>query len=532
MDKYKSKPTKRLILHCSFSLVELLVSLIIISLLIGAFAPIITKKLKATDVTVGSFSTNIVQVENRKITPKDCETFGALYIPAHLNDGVNDICATKFNVGDNNIPISDRAITLKVGQTCSDIGNCCWQGITAADCEDKNNADSTYSACNRTVCQWYAANTSCQDYMPKGSFKGNWRLPTVKEITGWIYNINTLNNYKGTQGLQLCNHGSSGNGAFYCTFNANCIGSKNNHCGPNNMWADASSEAGKSNSFYLFYAEGRKEVNSNIQAYSTRCVIDTIVENTQEIDPEPIEPTSQADCDPYNALFIPKEINVSTGKGLCVTKYNIGEGLGPHLDDYNEAGITIAIAGGSACNSEKCCFVGKTAEVCDNTGYGTSTYSGCSRTVCTHAASTEICANWEPKGTKKGFWRLPTYAEATDWSNVIQNETTSYHPILRYAGKDGLQLCNYGDFASISNSIGVANCAGAGSGLCKGLNSNTNCNVHGFLTASYSTGMFYGYDFSGPIDGRNYFWGHAGVDVIGTSTITATGRCVTDKLLK
>ncbi len=46
---------KKLLLSTkAFSLIELLISLIIISLLIGAFAPIITKKLKASDVTVGS----------------------------------------------------------------------------------------------------------------------------------------------------------------------------------------------------------------------------------------------------------------------------------------------------------------------------------------------------------------------------------------------------------------------------------------------------------------------------------------------
>ncbi len=51
----------------SFSLIEILVSLIIISLLLSAFAPIITKKLKAREITVGSFS----NTEGQYITCKE-----------------------------------------------------------------------------------------------------------------------------------------------------------------------------------------------------------------------------------------------------------------------------------------------------------------------------------------------------------------------------------------------------------------------------------------------------------------------------
>ena len=36
-------------------------------------------------------------------------------------------------------------------------------------------------------------------------------------------------------------------------------------------------------------------------------------------------PTSQADCDPFNALFIPAKYNGTGGKNLCVTKYNVGD---------------------------------------------------------------------------------------------------------------------------------------------------------------------------------------------------------------
>lgn len=46
----------------SFSLVELLISLIILSLLLSAFSPVIVKKLKASDITIGNFNDNVGQL--------------------------------------------------------------------------------------------------------------------------------------------------------------------------------------------------------------------------------------------------------------------------------------------------------------------------------------------------------------------------------------------------------------------------------------------------------------------------------------
>src|SRR5699024_1287821 len=42
-------------------------------------------------------------------------------------------------------------------------------------------------------------------------------------------------------------------------------------------------------------------------------------------------PQSQADCDPFNALFIPAAYNGSGGKNTCVTKYNVGDTNGPTI---------------------------------------------------------------------------------------------------------------------------------------------------------------------------------------------------------
>ncbi len=96
-------------------------------------------------------------------------------------------------------------------------------------------------------------------------------------------------------------------------------------------------------------------------------------------------PTSQADCDPFNALFIPAAYNGSGGKNTCVTKYNVGNTYGPTI----ASSTTTVTAGSGSCSANECCWRGTTSYSCTASGSwsGHSTsYSGCNRTVCTWAA--------------------------------------------------------------------------------------------------------------------------------------------------
>ena len=154
-------------------------------------------------------------------------------------------------------------------------------------------------------------------------------------------------------------------------------------------------------------------------------------------------PTSQADCDPYNALFIPAAYNGTGGKNLCVTKYNVGDTNGPTI----ASSVKTVTAGGSSCSANECCWRGTTSNNCTPSGSwsGHSTsYSGCNRTVCTWAAANASCQSWAPNGTSAGDWRLPTQNEMKGWANNIERVST-------YLGSDGLQLCDgyrssYGSF--------------------------------------------------------------------------------------
>ena len=91
----------------------------------------------------------------------DCEPFG-VYVTAAQNGG-KAVCVSKYNPangGDGKAtPKSNVSgvTNVNVGTSCSG-GNCCWNGATSTTCQSSGNG-FTYSGCNRTVCQWNAANT-------------------------------------------------------------------------------------------------------------------------------------------------------------------------------------------------------------------------------------------------------------------------------------------------------------------------------------------------------------------------------------
>ena len=184
-------------------------------------------------------------------------------------------------------------------------------------------------------------------------------------------------------------------------------------------------------------------------------------------------PQSQADCDPFNALFIPAEYNGSGGKNTCVTKYNVGDSGGPTI----ASSVSTVMTGGQYCSLSECCWKGTTSQECTETGSWdghTTSYSGCTRTVCTWQAAKNSCQTWAPAGTYAGEWRLPTNEEMKGWANNISK-------ISPFLGSDGLQLCEYDYpyFGSV-RCYHCRNCYGAG---------NNNCYPYYLWTSS--SGYFY-----------------------------------------
>ncbi len=457
----------------AFSLIELLITLIIISLLLAAFSPIITKKLKASDVTVGSFSGgtsegNAYGTIKRDITKEDCDKFNALFIPASLNGGTKNVCATKYNMGDNNLPLAKNVKSISVGLNCTDNGNCCWKGKTSSTCTADGNGNSTYSGCNRTVCQWQAAANNCLEYAPNGTKKGDWRLPTQLELEGWSENLSILTLNQGKEGLQLCIAAATAIGSVKCEYlNEGCPQTPNKRCDAHHVWASTMTET-DTYSNYAFDKYGFvKYEKSKYFANTNRCVLDHITETTeQKIELKNNAPKSQADCDKFNALFIPASMNDGTNN-ICVTKWNMGD------NNLPITGAIVLSVGQTCMNPGNCCWKGKTSGTCTSTGNGDSVYSGCYRTVCNWNAADNACRFYAPKGTNIGSWRLPTSNEIGGWvSNIsILNDGQ---------GKNGLQLCNY-------NNTGGMQCGHGSSGCPYNTsvqNPNAHCWAHGIWSST------------------------------------------------
>ena len=201
----------------------------------------------------------------------DCDPFNALFIPAEYNgSGGKNTCVTKYNVGDTNGPtIASSTTTVTAGSGSCSANECCWTGYTVGICNSGH--PTSYSGCYRTVCTWYAANASCQSWAPNGTSAGDWRLPTQNEMKGWANNIGRVSNFLGSDGLQLCDHGSTSYGSVRCDNTNRCGGAKGGHCYPNYVWSSPSGYG-----FFLgsgsFY--GPYSYNAH-GALSARCVLES-----------------------------------------------------------------------------------------------------------------------------------------------------------------------------------------------------------------------------------------------------------------
>ena len=149
-------------------------------------------------------------------------------------------------------------------------------------------------------------------------------------------------------------------------------------------------------------------------------------------------PTSQADCDRYDAKFLTAAQN--GGTPVCVTKYNIGD-----IPSATNGGIATSVKTvqtNRTCSANSCCWQGKTADPCNSSG---TSYSGCNRTVCTWYAGNASCQALAYNGTKAGDWRLPTKNELSKWASNINT-------INKNKGDNGLRLCDF------YNGYGAAEC--------------------------------------------------------------------------
>ena len=465
----------------AFSVIELLISLIVISLTLAAFAPVISRKLTTSSVVLngiisdGNNNNNNtggnVSMPSELNSQEVCDKLAPnlLFLSASQNGGKR-ACVTKANVGDTyangpEITASAGVQVVDAGEYCGYDGSdysvkCCWLGnnigITSDSGSVGGNKDSTYSGKTRTVCNLLAAKSACENWEPISGTKGKWRLPKTTELSAWAKNINTIQSYQGKNGLELCEQ-FSGKGSDTCPYWGNCADQRLSHtaCYPFQIWALDEWYFWLVNNEFKSYSAN---TDDKLIARSARCLIDEDAykeafggnSNNSGDDNStttlPTDITSQSDCDNIgkNLLFLTATQN--GGTAACVTKANVGDSYnnGPDLDKIkSSAGITVVNAGSSCGSKEdystRCCWlgnnIGTTSGNCRATGNGDSTYSGCSRTMCTWAAAKAACENWESVSGTKGKWRLPTRTELRAWKTNIAT-------IQKNQGKNGLQLCD------------------------------------------------------------------------------------------
>ena len=206
----------------------------------------------------------------------DCDKYDAKFLTASQNGG-KAVCVTKYNIGDipsaTNGGIATSVTTVSTGTNCS-ANACCWQGKTSIPCD---SSWTSYSGCNRTVCNWYAGNASCQALAYNGTKAGDWRLPTKNELAKWENNIGAINTDKGDYGLRLCDGGWGGSdwgyGAAHCYGNRACDGANNDQCYTYQVW---SSTLTGSNYYYseLVWGTFYNSSQSPSYAVSARCVLE------------------------------------------------------------------------------------------------------------------------------------------------------------------------------------------------------------------------------------------------------------------
>ena len=378
---------------------------------------------------------------------------------------IDDLYVTKFNMGDRaSLPIPSTVTMLTAGSSADscESGKCCWRGTTAsASYCDSNNGG--YSGCNRTICNWAAAQEICARFDLNGE---SWRLPTKEEASGW--NARTLG--VGAEGLQLCSNALSQNNDYArCLQSSKCYGAYQKYCYANYVWTNEMTISGSSFYVYAHYLNRTSWSNGTINggySGSVRCVA-TVSDcpkgqykngsscancSSKFSHCTACDSSKCAACDigyelhPYNNKCYKVIEDAVPVDNLYVTRYNMGDGGLPIPPSVT----VVNVSTGSNCTSEKCCWQGKTSDDCQDKNLSNNGgYSGCTRTVCNWYAANEICARYTVGGKT---WRLPNYSEMQNWYN--------YTVAL---GASGPQMCNshYCDDCIATECDGIGNCRGS-----------------------------------------------------------------------
>jgi len=182
---------------------------------------------------------------------------------------IGNLCITRKNMGDASVlqipPLAGVSSVTAGSDYChSSSTKCCWQGKTAGSCTNTTDVNGSYLGCNRTVCNWEAANAICANYNYGGK---SWRLPTTAEMYEWVYSSIGLKD----NGLELCDS-HSGYSSVQCGTAYRCSGSYDGNCNPNNVWSGTVSGSLQAFNYNLNTGKWNGPgANIRSNAFSVRC---------------------------------------------------------------------------------------------------------------------------------------------------------------------------------------------------------------------------------------------------------------------
>ena len=467
----------------AFSLIELMISLVIVSLIAAAFSPVITKRIKNDVVAVGSAVSSIrAECEDFNQKGGHCSAcIDKLCILCDINctsDQYKNIgkcecenCASKSNgclsCNSKDCTKCQSGYYLNSEKKCSPCpaGSSC-DGLNQTQCEagfyqDEQGKgdckpcftnDGKYSAKGATSCSSCSAGTYPVDKNWEWHWDGQYHygIACANCPAGYycpdgknaIACLASNNKYTNAQNQTSCKSCPAGQFATDDTVNwgANIRGIRCGTCGAG--WACPGGDSVPYICPNGTYQDREGQGSCKNSSYGANCI--------------KVDSTTGA-CTQCNAGYkisgygcVPEfyctgQAFVKIGN-LCVTKYNMGdneENLIP-----SAAGVTGYFMSNSGdkrdCDSSgKCCWSGSTSSNCD---MANGDYSGCYRTICTWKAANAICANYNKNGKT---WRLPKSKEMENWL-----------PYTVGKGSNGLMLCDDGSAKGGLTKCDYSGCAG------------------------------------------------------------------------
>lgn len=464
--KRKKQLQKRLLFGYfkAFSLVELMISLIIISLIAAAFVPVVTKKLSSDSIisgNTGKITTNceekfgencklcdknrcinceIANNDNQKFIHQDTcsikscsdERYGYGANCLECNSSKCTKCDSKFYVSNG------KCVSCEIGCTSSrcycdgvNQNTSCSSGYYCDDngrhlCSDKFG--SLCYTCNSSACTSCAGGYGVFNGMCKecrgcgnGTCSGsvdncisccgacappvNGKCALCADVIPNCYTCNSRTN---------CTNCESG---YFVDNNGKCQKCDLTHC----LFCQSGSSSPKCDKCefgYFLTSSGTCQKCSDKNCFE--CANDKCTSCNSGFVPEDgkcIKNDEYWKCSDQNFMKVGK---------FCYTRRNMGDS--PNLPIPNTVTVVNYKNGYCYAQNQKCCWQGDYSEKCDNK----SDYNDCKRTVCNWQAAKEICEKFNYEGK---IWRLPD----------MELNVFNFGNFTTHLKENGLQMCGFTD---------------------------------------------------------------------------------------